>query len=551
MAFTLLTIYFLVLLSLFDVLLIPGAFGHGTWWLMTALLAKTAASMGMASLSLVCRRRWPVAVVVVVLVIWIVANGIYYHATGLYITYDVLTMAGGLAGFTSSVVSYLKWDVWLLIAVALLIVPLQKMMRPDPSWRKMGRVWIAVICCSVAGCFCHYLHNQKYSSEGDKHALTVDYFRILDFYGKCKPSAWRDGENWYIERHSIAMALPHLFVHAYNQRQEEKLNAYISFTEAEERFLGRETAEVSGDAIRGHLVVLLVESLESWAMEARDASGREVTPCLNAFASGDGVLVARNVVCQKRYGESGDGQLIINSGLLPVKEGVACMKYANRTYPNYAHLFPGSVLVNPVKNTWNQAVMTGRYGYKRLVEPAGVTMKESWNDAQVMDITRTVCDTLRKPSCVMALTISSHTPFDRVEPTLNLAGDLSQERNRYLQCIHYADSCVGVFLRWADTAECMCGATIVVTGDHNIFPGGVCPLLMKSPSIDARKMVEEKCYQMDIYPTILHAIGQQGYAWKGFGVDLLEDGSSAARPIDVESAYELSDKLIRKNYFAK
>lgn len=104
-----------MLLSLFDVLLIPGAFGHGTWWLLAALLAKTAASMGMASLSLVTRRRWPVVVMAVGLIVWMMGNGIYYHATGLYITYDVLTMAGGLAGFTSSVTSYLKWDVWVLL----------------------------------------------------------------------------------------------------------------------------------------------------------------------------------------------------------------------------------------------------------------------------------------------------------------------------------------------------------------------------------------------------------------------------------------------------
>lgn len=550
MVFTLLTLYFLMLLSLFDVLMVPGAYGHGAWWMLAALLAKTAASMGMASLSLVCRRRWPVAVVASVLTIWMVANGLYYHATGLYITYDVLTMAGGLAGFTSSIASYLKWDVWLLVGLSLLLVPLIMIKWPEPSWRRMGCVWIAVACCTIVGCFCHYLHNHKYRYEGDNPALTIDYFRIMDFYGECKPKAWRAGENWYIERHSIAMALPHLFVHAYNQQQEEKQNAYITFTESEEAFLGRAVVEES-DTIRGHLVVLLVESLESWALESRDAAGHEVTPCLNAFAAGDNVLVAHRVVCQKRYGESGDGQLIISSGLLPVKEGVACMKYANRTYPNYAHLFPGSVLINPVKNAWNQTIMTSRYGYRQLVEPEGVTMKESWNDAQVMDITRTVCDTLHRPTCVMALTISSHTPFDRVKPSLELAGNLTQERYRYLQCIHYADSCLGTFLRWADTAKCMRGATIVVTGDHNIFPDGVCPLIVKSPAIDGRIVIEEECFQMDIYPTILHAIGQQGYTWKGFGADLLKEGNTKARPIDVESAYELSDKLIRRNYFAR
>ena len=547
--FSILSLYFLVLVSLFDLLFVPGAFGHGAWWLFSALLAKAAVSMALASIVLVVKRRWPVVLVAAVLMVWMAVNGMYYHATGLYVTFDVVKMAGGLNGFGSSVWTYFQWDVVLLIGVGLLIVPIFRLQRQAAlSWHTFFRVWAVICLCSMAGCFFHYLYDTKH--ERLEKPFSGDYFRIFDLYGDCRPKAWRDGENWYIERHSIAMALPHLFAHAYHLNQEEQSNAFITFDDDEAAFLDRRPADTSS-AIEGHLVVILVESLETWPLDQKDADGNDVMPCLNAFIRSRPTLTARNVICQKRYGESGDGQLIINSGLLPVKEGVACMKYANRTYPNFAHLFPQSAIVNPVKNAWNQTIMTARYGYRQLLEPEGITLKETWNDAQVVDVLRHVCDTMRRPGCILALTISSHTPFDRVAPTLRLPDDLPRDRASYLQCIHYADSCVGAFLAWADTAHSMRNATLVITGDHNIFTGEVCPLVIASPAITESKTIDRDCYQMDIYPTILHAIGQRGMSWQGFGADLLDDESLDCRPITVEAAFELSDKLIRKDYFKR
>lgn len=543
MQFILLAIYYLILQSLFDVLFIPGAFGHGTWWLFSALLAKIASSAALASISLVCRRRWPIVLATALLVIWAGANGIYYHATGLYITFDVLTMAQGLHGFTSSIATYFRWDVLLLIGVSLLIIPLLLKTHAEHSWRRFGKAWSVIITCSLLGSVCHYLYWHEH--DHPKPRITADYFRPLDLYGDCKPKAWRDGENWYIERHSITMAFPHMFVHALNLHQEEKLNQFITFTPAEKEFL--QPSADSNSAISGHLVILLVESLESWALEQTDLHGNEITPCINSFISSHPSLFAKHITCQKRFGESGDGQMIINSGLLPVREGVACMKYADRTYPNFAHLYPASVIVNPVKNAWNQTIMTQRYGYKQLIEPTDVTVKNSWNDAMVMQRTQQILDTASVPTCLMAITISSHTPFDRVMPTLDLAQHLPQDRNHYLQCIHYADSCLGQFLRWTDTAGAMRNATIVITGDHNIFPDGYCPLIISSPSIAQSIATSETYYQMDIFPTILSAIGQKGYFWQGFGADLL--APQPQRRIDTDSAFILSDKLIRSNYF--
>jgi hypothetical protein len=55
---------------------------------------------------------------------------------------------------------------------------------------------------------------------------------------------------------------------------------------------------------------------------------------------------------------------------------------------------------------------------------------------------------------------------------------------------------------------------------------------------------------MDIYPTIMHLIGCENYYWKGLGINVMDSTARRNRPITEEDAYELSDKLIRSNYFA-
>ena len=113
-------------------------------------------------------------------------------------------------------------------------------------------------------------------------------------------------------------------------------------------------------------------------------------------------------------------------------------------------------------------------------------------------------------------------------------------------------------------------STVVITGDHTIFKPAMltefadyakkndlsiatgenyCPLIIYSPAIKENKQIDEVCYQMDIFPTILYLIGCEKYIWKGFGVNLLDDSVRHNRPISEQEAYRLSDLMIRSDYF--
>ena len=180
-------------------------------------------------------------------------------------------------------------------------------------------------------------------------------------------------------------------------------------------------------------------------------------------------------------------------------------------------------------------------------------------------------DTSSSPYCVQAITISMHGPFDRVDcRTLSFGEDCPDNLFKYFNCLHYTDSCIGEFWMKVENDSLLRNATVVITGDHTVFkhsmlhefqsyaekydipiPNGesYCPLIIFSPKIKERMEVNDLCYQMDIYPTIMHCIGATDYYWKGFGANLTDSVARNNRLITEEEAYSLSDKIIRSDYF--
>ena len=315
------------------------------------------------------------------------------------------------------------------------------------------------------------------------------------------------------------------------------------------------------------VIIILVESLESWVIN-QCIDGVELTPFLNKLTSSQKVLYCDKIKSQTLAGNSGDGQMIVNSGLLPLKHGAACMSFYSNIYPNIADLYSSSYTINPWPHIWNQTVMSKRYGYKQLLEPAP---DEEWQDADVLNESSKAIDNITSKFCVMAITVSMHSPFDRISNRLDLSNKTPAILRKYMGCVNYTDKSIEHFLSSQLNDSVRENTTIVITGDHTIFKPAMladykdylsnknlsiaskenyCPLIIYSPKIESNVQIDELCYQMDIFPTILHLIGCEEYYWKGFGVNLLDSAARHNRPITEIDAYELSDRLIRSNYFS-
>lgn len=537
---------------------------HALDWSAASRWSKIAAAVFLTLPICFSSKRWPVFVWLGLTDIWMIAELIYFRANHLFFTWHMLTKAGNMDGFWSSLIPYC--DSSLLIFPALTCLAAVCFLWKAERHNKWEIMIVIILGAgfSLLGSFVRwkdhrpYINGEPFSWEWINPCSLPQAFSV-DISEKERMATH------YIQYRSI-LAYPLLMVSdaiqtATNRRTPEDLS------EAEREELKKLIKPIVPATIpQGNLVIVLLESFESWLLDVSDANGSPICPKLKAYVNHHPVLYVKDVASQIQYGMSGDGQMIVNTGMYPLLEGIACVDYGNNVYPNLAHFYPQSAIVNPCRNVWNQTMVAASYGYKQLVEPQSEYRFE-WNDSVVVDKMIETINAISSPSCVMGITVSGHLPFDSSPDSIDLSDTIPSLFRRYMQTAHFTDRQVGRLLAWADTAQIMQNSVIAITGDHRIFhawgseeirnyglranlPFGTgqagCPLIIHAPQIDSTKIVESG-NQIDIFSTILSLIGQKDYFWKGMGRDLMNDSSFCEENYYLRR--QLSDKLIRMNYF--
>ncbi|MCR5050107.1 MAG: sulfatase-like hydrolase/transferase [Paludibacteraceae bacterium] len=549
----------------FDVLI---AHPDSPWWDTSDYIVYAAASVLWALPVLLTKRRYPVFIVLGIADLWILANILYYRSYRLFITWHLLSLTGNMNGFWSSVLPYCSSSLWLIPALSLPALLCFAWEAHRARITELVSVLGLGALLSLSASYCSWRHVRKEFLPDEQ--LTWKWLNPCDM-PDCLSAHVSENERQaarYISHRSI-LAYP-LYMAAdairtaMQRSQPEALTA--EQTQELKQMMGPQSA---AHTPQGNLLIVLVESFESWLLRATDADGHPICPALNEYIQTHPVLYVEDVASQIRFGMSGDGQLIVNTGLYPTTEGVACIDYGHHQYPNLAHFYPHSAVVNPCRNVWNQTVVSASYGYQRLVEPQSDSRFE-WNDSIVTDRIIETFRTLDGPACVMGITVSGHLPFDSSPDSVAIPDSVPELFRHYMQTARFTDRQLGRLLAWADTAEVMSNSVIAITGDHRIFhawmsdevreyglrsrlPFGTgqagCPLIVKAPKITSPVTIRQG-NQIDIFPTLLEAIGQQDYYWKGMGHSFLGDYSPSDEQEYIRRS-NISDKLIRMDYFAE
>lgn len=520
------SIYFRQMLGMDDSL--------SVWQTVTAYIAVTAVALGLGLIAW-SSWKWSALLLLILTDLWFIAGIWYYSANTIWLNWHALCTVSELHGFESSIRAYLSWSQLLLPLTTFLS---WAFLRRIPYIHEDERARLGVLSIALCGCLC---------AAGGRLLFPMDeHTQLRSFHAE---------QTYFICTHS---PLAQIGLIGYEAAKDGlfRWHATRPFTPREQEIMDSIYRDsVPPHAPEGHLVYILVESLETWALEATDINGSSVCPYLNAYIQTHPVLYVPGIETLQKYGRSGDGQLIVQTGLLPISSGVACKQFGTNTYPNLAHFYSHGIVINPYHvPVWNQRVVTYSYGFQRLISPRRLHNEK---DRFVMQRTREHLMEVTEPTVVLALTIDTHAPFQTSRDSLTLDDRYSSTEKDYLCSAHYTDRQIGQFLAWSDTASVMQNATIVITADHNHFPRtnghGLCPLILSSPRIK-ESVFFPHALQMDIFPTVLHAIGQDDYMWRGFGIDLLSPNAPSllqSRSITLEEAYSLSDKLIQTNYFAQ
>lgn len=547
-------------------------------WCMTVI--ATAAVVA-SPLFLTKRNRWTI-IVAFILDAWIIANLFYYRANSLFLSVNAISMAGNMNGFWASLKTYASLSMLVFPALTIIYALVLHFFVKKKSEKRsvigfISAILIALVSCAIAAiddwkaAYPHmkehvdfYLKNGESDTlYGQDHLFGRNGYKVFRpyqmtyIYAKSSEPIDSYPQNRNIISYIPAIFLYHLWSYdsSVPEVKESEIEPFIDLSKFE-----------NCTTPKRNVIILLCESLESWLLEPVD--GVEVMPNLKKFASGEHILFSGRIKSQARHGVSGDGQMTLLTGLLPIKDGGACMLYGNNDYPSFLHCYSNTAIVTP-DNGWNQAAVNGGYGFN--IWDYSKVVGEHYQDSLILAKIVANIDTLQQPFCLMGVTYSMHTPFNHMsDQGLDLPDGMPQYMRDYLNCAKYTDNCMKQLFDKLETSGILDNSIVVITGDHTIFKKKMLeefrpsaekyslsiangenyvPLIIYSPDIKGRIDVKDLCYQMDIYPTILSLLGKKDYYWKGFGADLTTQTDTIERKHTETELYNLSDKLIRANWF--
>lgn len=546
------------------------------------LFPKIAISLFISSFLFVTRRSWWTIPFSFIIDIWIIANIIYYRACEFFINTYALQMIDNMHGFWDSITIFFTWKEFIPILITLLyilyVIKLNKNQTRN-FYYFIALLFLALFMRMTANYYNNEVYikdyivrNEKIDANGiyniirpiiDPHYLS--YRAARNYFNHALFTNWE--KNYIIQNSIIDFFGADISYYICSKYYTNKINKFkhtapigISEQKVIDNLIIEEN---SRSAPQTNLVIILFESLESWIFENFEGS-EFVAPNLKKLISKQNTLYASHVKSQAKQGNSGDGQMIVLTGILPLEVGAACRLYGNNSYPNYAHFFNTSITINPAPGYWNQREVNPNYGISQLIEFSG-------NDDLVIDSIIAQGANAEGPFFLLGITTASHSPFNCDNVTkLTFSDSIPKTLQKYLSCINYTDRALGRLISKIEEDPHWKNTTLVITGDHIVFKEQMLdrfvnypaiaktslkekrnyvPLIIYSPLITSKITKNDIYYQSDIYPTIINLIGTSSYYWKGIGEDILSKSNS--NRLDEETGYKISDIIIRNNYFKK
>ncbi|MBR1928734.1 MAG: sulfatase-like hydrolase/transferase [Paludibacteraceae bacterium] len=522
-------------------LLLFNYYAYQPVWI--GIFEKLAVGCAISSLVFVFRdKRWMIPFLLFV-DIWCIANLVYVRSNNLILDGFALTMAGGMNGFWDSILIFFQWqDLYFPMLTVFAALPYFFVGKIDRAPRFVPVVLLLAVVLNYAGVAC----------TGNGFKLNV-YSRVPreEIYG-----------NKLLEE-ACRTSIMHTLVYVpldYLQLIHGVYPAPLPMSEAQFDAMDKLTGQTTGPVTECPLLIVLVESLESWVINDY------TMPNLYRFLSNEHVLYAPKVECQTVGAESADGQMIVVSGLLPTHEGATCFRFPHNEFPSLmkAQRNHSLIMLPHDETVWNQKEMSPAYKFDST---AFISPIDNILFAQI----DSAVDAGYK--AILAVTMSTHSPFKGGAGShLQLPKNMPYGMYNYTRGFNVVDAGIKQLLDKIESDLIMQQYTVVITGDHTIFhkerrerfahyaashdhfpfmvDEGYVPLIVYSPKITHNTRINDRCYQSDIYPTIIHLTDAEEYYWHGFGVNILDSVARENRKYTEEWLFDLSDRVIMNDYFA-
>ena len=369
--------------------------------------------------------------------------------------------------------------------------------------------------------------------------------------------------------------------------EEKKINQWLKRHKEDESF------NFKVNTTKKNVILIIVESLESFPI-GKKLNGKEITPELNKLIKSNNCFYAPNIIPQVNIGHSSDTQLMFNTGMLPPHTGAACFRYQHNTYYSLAKAlkkegYNTHTLLGGNGSFWNQGVMNQTLGYDDLTTIDQYRQDEYYDfgltDSTFLSQSVEKISHFKSPFLAQLITLSSHDPYKLINNRIYFTApkDCPPEMGKYLNSIYYVDKCLGMFMDSLKNSGLLEKSIVIISGDHDATKQqkklwqnyaqkewkcqiSRTPLLIINGP--AKKLDTTVTGQIDVYPTLIDILGLKNYFWHGLGQSMLNNKSEYAINAHFEEfgdkkkiskfeiqqkkdAWEISDLMIRKNYFKK
>lgn len=334
-----------------------------------------------------------------------------------------------------------------------------------------------------------------------------------------------------------------------------------------------------------NIIVVIVESLNAQVV-GMDVNGNMLTPTLNHLIESPGSISCLNVVSQVRGGCSSDGQILINTGLLPLNNGVTSIEFINNSFPALPKILENhssTAILGDQGSVWNERRLFDSFGFKHIYsEKDYVTeAKRIGNDKAMFNFGSDLLNHLKQPFLLEFVTCSSHVPFNdegvEIPRWLIDTPNLSSNQRGYFAMINYFDKSLGEFINTLKNKKIWENTILIIASDHcqkqtvNIDPTHTrqtrnqinVPIVFIAANCGATEVIDRVVGQVNIYPTILQIAGIHDNGYRGLGRSILDhelngavtpngfigDKSNEKELKNMKEAWRISDLIHRGNYF--
>lgn len=345
-----------------------------------------------------------------------------------------------------------------------------------------------------------------------------------------------------------------------------------------------------------NLLVIQFESLENFVI-GQKLDGQEITPNLNKLLKNS--IYFSNYHENINQGTSSDADLMTNTSIYPVTKGSTFFRFPQNKYNSLPSIMKKydyyTMAIHPDKAMyWNWLpALTAMGGFDQRLDSSHYNEYEKINlgisDGAYLKQVEPIIAKEKKPFYDFVVTLTSHTPFELPNKYKEIKMSSAMENSEiggYLQCIHYTDKQLGIFLDKLQKDGILKDTVVAIYGDHTgvhkYFPNdipktpGVQPWMiddeLKIPLIiyDGNEKMQGQenkitSGQIDLMPTLLYLMGVDKKYYKNTVMgrnllntkkdyDLLTNGKIIGNPTKkdikhLSDAFDVSDKIIEGQYY--